>query len=74
MRDGHFAVAAVEVQGEALAVVEKEERTGILDLVVFRTDSQLVSDAIAGAHEFGMILTCEFICRLDRLRSGRQIN
>ena len=50
--DGHFAVATVEMQGETLTVVEKEKRTGILCLVVARTDSEFISDAVAGTHQF----------------------
>ena len=53
---GHFTASAVEVEGKTLAIVQEEERTAVLDLVIFRTHAQLVSDAISCAHEFGSFL------------------
>ena len=58
------------MEGEFLAVVQEEERTAVLDAMVFRTHSQLVSYAVARAHEFGSLLVAEFVCVFDVLRAG----
>jgi hypothetical protein len=51
LRDGHFAVAAVEAEGEALAVVEEEKRFAGLCSMIFRAHAELVSDAVSCPHE-----------------------
>ena len=63
--DSHLAVVAVEMKCESLTVVEKEKRSGILCLVMAGTDSELISDAVAGAHEFCIMLMSDFVCRFD---------
>ena len=57
----HLAVAAIEVEGEALAVVDEIETAAILGLVEFRTHAKLVSDAVACAHKFCAFLMSQFI-------------
>ena len=66
----HFAIPAIEMKGEFLAVVQKEER-GVcfyvaeagrdvlsVSFLVDRTDAEFVADAVFGAHEFGASLMC----------------
>ena len=67
-RNCHFAIPAVEMQGEAFAVVQEEESGAWLyvakvggeiltkSFLVDRADAELVADAVFGAHEFGASL------------------
>lgn len=54
--DCHLAAGTVEVQGEALAVVEEEERTAGRCSLMDRTHAKLMLYAISGAHEFCIFL------------------
>ena len=62
--DGHFTVAAVENQGKPLSVVQKVERSGILDLVMSWAYSQFISDAVTCAHQLGVNLVSQLVSRL----------
>lgn len=58
----HLAVAAIEVEGEALAVVDEIETAAIFGFVEFRTYAELVSDAVTCAHKFCAFLMSQLIC------------
>lgn len=72
----HFAVPAVEMKGEAPAVVQKEEWGACLyalerfreiwceGFLVDGTHPKFVLDAVAGAHEFGIWAVGQFVCLL----------
>ena len=53
------------MEGEALAVVQEEERTAVLDPMMFRAHAEFVSDAIACAHKFGTVLVSQLVCLFD---------
>ena len=73
----HLALAAVKMQGEAPAVVQKEQSGVCLYVakvgweilpktsLVYRTDSQFVADAVFGAHEFCAGVVGQFECLLQ---------
>lgn len=62
--DCHFAAGAVEGQLEATALVGEEKRGVGSAAVVPGAKAQFVSDAVAGAHEFGIGPMGLFIGRL----------
>lgn len=62
--DCHFAAGAVEGKLEATALVGEEKRGVGSAAVVPGTKAQFVSDAVAGAHEFGIGPMGLFIGRL----------
>lgn len=49
------------MKSQAPAVVKQEQVSGVLCLMIFGTDSQFISDAVSGAHQFGSALVGEFI-------------
>lgn len=42
------------MQGETASVVKKEKRPAVLDVVVDRTHSEFISDAVSGSHKLGI--------------------
>jgi hypothetical protein len=58
------------MEGEALAVVQKEERAAVLDSMMFRAHAEFVSDAIACAHKFRAVLVSQLVCIFDLGGSG----
>ena len=66
----HLTVAAVEVEGEFLAVVEEEELAAVLYAMVFRAHAELVPYAVACAHEFGSFLVTELVSIFDAFGTG----
>ena len=59
--DGHFAGAAVETEFEAAAVVEEEERAGVLCPLETGAEAEFETDAVFAAHQFGSGGVGEFI-------------
>ena len=51
--DGHLAGAAVETEFEAAAVVEEEERAGVLCPLETGAEAEFEADAVFAAHQFG---------------------
>lgn len=59
---GHLAAAAVEMEGEALAVVQKKERAAVLGALVDRAETKFVTDAVFRADEFNPVPMGDFVC------------
>lgn len=70
-RDGHLAIAAIEMQCEATSVVKKEKRTAVLGAVVDRTYAEFISDAVSAAHKLGFLKWRKLVCFADEVSSGR---
>ena len=62
------------MKSESLTVVEEEERTGILCLMIAGAYSEFVSDAVAGAHELSALLVTDLICRFYLLCSSSSVD
>ena len=54
--DCHLAAGAVEVEGEALAVVEEEERAAGRRFLMDRAHAELMFYAVSCSHEFCLFL------------------
>ena len=59
--DSHFAAGAVEAEGEAAAVVEKEQRAVRPCTLVDGTHPEFITDAVAGAHKFRAFAVGKFV-------------
>ena len=62
------------MEGEASAVIKKEERAGLRSLLMDRTHSKLISDAVACTHEFRSLDMSQFISLVGIVRAGRLID
>ena len=51
-RDRHLAPAAVEMQSEALSIVQEEQGSAFFCSLMDRAYAELVSDAVFRAHQF----------------------
>ena len=67
--DDHLAVPAVEMQAEALSVVEKEERAAVLSSLMYRAHPEFISYAVSGTHELCVFCMSQFKCRLSGFRT-----
>ena len=70
----HLAVFAVKMQSKASAVIDKEQWTAVLGLMMYRTHVQLVPDAVFASHQFRSSYMSQLISLLDGLCSCILVN
>ena len=61
------------MQCETPSVVHKEQRTALFCTLMDGAHSELVADAVAGAHELGILPVGKLIGRFDALRPARLV-